>query len=296
MTDRAAAIKATTEVSRVVEELLRENASLKRASEQRQELISGIASVLGCDPNLASIALRAAAVHRELSEMTKRAETAEQAEARCREMYGDAFHAALAKEDQLATVTAERDNNAEPMARIVDLPAKTSTRRCIKTSNPCGTDTWMAGYECKCAECQTWLGEYAPSVPAVPAHVAGGESDEWDDAKIDELLNRGSHMWLEVKSALVCMKRRNARIASLEAASTVTINGETMSTSEALRISRNNTWHAREALERLREELATLRARETDVAKRQRESDIAHRGHHSPMDWPLVTAPKGDRT
>lgn len=57
-----------------------------------------------------------------LAEMTTRAEAAEQAEARCREMYGDAFHAALAKEDQLATVTAER-NAMRPVveaARFLD--------------------------------------------------------------------------------------------------------------------------------------------------------------------------------
>lgn len=29
--------------------------------------------------------------------------------------------------------------------------------RCYITSNPCGTDTWMVGEECKCVACQTWL-------------------------------------------------------------------------------------------------------------------------------------------
>lgn len=28
---------------------------------------------------------------------------------------------------------------------------------CLKTGNPCGTDTWMVGYECPCTECQAYL-------------------------------------------------------------------------------------------------------------------------------------------
>jgi len=29
---------------------------------------------------------------------------------------------------------------------------------CMRTGNPCGTDTWMAGTECGCVHCQRWLG------------------------------------------------------------------------------------------------------------------------------------------
>lgn len=30
-------------------------------------------------------------------------------------------------------------------------------RRCLNTKNQCGSDTWMYGYTCPCAECQAWL-------------------------------------------------------------------------------------------------------------------------------------------
>jgi hypothetical protein len=29
--------------------------------------------------------------------------------------------------------------------------------RCAKTSNPCGTDTWAAGYTCPCASCRLYV-------------------------------------------------------------------------------------------------------------------------------------------
>lgn len=29
--------------------------------------------------------------------------------------------------------------------------------RCVRTGNPCGTDTWMVGDPCRCAPCTTWL-------------------------------------------------------------------------------------------------------------------------------------------
>lgn len=29
--------------------------------------------------------------------------------------------------------------------------------KCMVTSNPCGTDTWGAGHECECFNCQKWL-------------------------------------------------------------------------------------------------------------------------------------------
>ena len=31
--------------------------------------------------------------------------------------------------------------------------------RCEVTRNPCGTDTWCAGYVCKCANCTKYLSE-----------------------------------------------------------------------------------------------------------------------------------------
>ncbi len=33
---------------------------------------------------------------------------------------------------------------------------------CLKTGNPCGTDTWEAGYECLCDCCKRWLSQRAP--------------------------------------------------------------------------------------------------------------------------------------
>ncbi len=29
--------------------------------------------------------------------------------------------------------------------------------RCLKTNNPCGTDTWQVGYCCPCEPCQHYL-------------------------------------------------------------------------------------------------------------------------------------------
>lgn len=29
--------------------------------------------------------------------------------------------------------------------------------RCLKTGNPCGTDTWTAGHACECEPCQHYL-------------------------------------------------------------------------------------------------------------------------------------------
>jgi len=29
--------------------------------------------------------------------------------------------------------------------------------RCLKTNNPCGTDTWQVGYYCPCEPCQSYL-------------------------------------------------------------------------------------------------------------------------------------------
>lgn len=30
-------------------------------------------------------------------------------------------------------------------------------RRCERTGNPCGTDTWRVGHDCRCGPCQGWL-------------------------------------------------------------------------------------------------------------------------------------------
>ena len=32
-----------------------------------------------------------------------------------------------------------------------------STRKCLITNNPCGTDTWSEGYVCLCLNCQLYL-------------------------------------------------------------------------------------------------------------------------------------------
>lgn len=33
--------------------------------------------------------------------------------------------------------------------------------RCLKSTNPCGTDTWSEGYTCPCAPCQLYVARFA---------------------------------------------------------------------------------------------------------------------------------------
>jgi hypothetical protein len=46
-------------------------------------------------------------------------------------------------------------------------------RRCKVTGNPCGTDTWMVGGSCPCAECQTYLHEKGDEIPNPERYWAG---------------------------------------------------------------------------------------------------------------------------
>jgi hypothetical protein len=36
--------------------------------------------------------------------------------------------------------------------------------RCLKTDNPCGSDTWMWGTSCGCKNCQEWVTSQEPKV------------------------------------------------------------------------------------------------------------------------------------
>jgi len=38
--------------------------------------------------------------------------------------------------------------------------------RCLRTGNPCGTDTWSVGHSCPCAPCTAWLKRHEPAPPA----------------------------------------------------------------------------------------------------------------------------------
>jgi hypothetical protein len=39
-------------------------------------------------------------------------------------------------------------------------------RRCERTGNECGTDTWMKGRPCKCDQCQAYLDELLAAMTA----------------------------------------------------------------------------------------------------------------------------------
>ena len=52
--------------------------------------------------------------------------------------------------------------------------------RCLVTGNLCGTDTWMDGGPCRCAECQAWIGSQEPAGRvAKPASSCGLPADSY---------------------------------------------------------------------------------------------------------------------
>lgn len=46
-------------------------------------------------------------------------------------------------------------------------------RRCERTGNPCGTDTWKRGYPCHCPQCAAWLDETLARTALKLAEVEG---------------------------------------------------------------------------------------------------------------------------
>lgn len=54
---------------------------------------------------------------------------------------------------------------------------------CLVTSNPCGTDTWKVGHDCRCANCQICLAHRRALEPSPPD---AGDEQAWEQVNLAE--------------------------------------------------------------------------------------------------------------
>ena len=87
-----------------------------------------------------------------------RAEAAEKEREQAISFLDEAIKAMQAQEEENDGLVAERDALKAEVERLrAAMLFEAQEERCGFTHNPCGTDTWLAGHECNCGQCQRYL-------------------------------------------------------------------------------------------------------------------------------------------